>query len=166
MPAKEDPNTLKLRDLEVFQAHEIQNKTLAQTAQEVGVSVDTVKRIKKKPAYRDLSLDALERYNHGIDIHVKALIEKTKAQKCIVMGTTHWYEDDNPTQMKALDAITDIYGIRAPRHIELSGNLTSASDEELFGEIEDAVQSTGLVPKAGKQSDGPADSGDVQGTIL
>ena len=52
MSKKSTANELTVRDEMVFRHHEVEGKTIDQTANIIGVSRDTVKHTKKKPAYR------------------------------------------------------------------------------------------------------------------
>jgi hypothetical protein len=162
---KIDPNTLQVRDYDVMKYNVLQGKTIKETARLMNTSVDTVKRIKRKPAFRDLMVEAIERNDYNLDLHAKRLIRQTTAQKSINIGGAKEYEDDNPSILKALDMISNIYGLYAPKQLELAG-ATGASDEELASEIEEALGEQGLALEAGEQSDSPEDSGDVEGTIL
>jgi hypothetical protein len=165
MPAWIDPNKLEVRDMRVFKYHVLEGNTLKETAEILNTSIDTIKRIKKKPAFRDMAIEEMNDLGYSIRKHMDKLIKKTDAQKPFYFNQELIYVDDNPSQMKALDTITDVYGLRAPKQMELSGS-TSSSDAELFAEIEEAAENTGLVQESGEQSDSPEDSGDVEGTVL
>jgi len=133
-PKKEDPNTLTLQQLEILQKHTIEGKTQEQVAKELGISRDSVKRAKRKPAYHELAQAALEKKGYTVEALVVDLIAKTTAQKSENIGGSIIEIEDNVSQMKALDQIAKIYGVHAPQNVNLTTTMT-ASDKELLDEL-------------------------------
>lgn len=166
MPPKRPSDVLTYRDLQIFHLHEEKGKTLDETAEELGISRDTVKRTKRKIAYRDLVLTAMEEQGFGVDDYVKKLIGLTDAQKEINVGGDIRMVDDNVTQMKAVEKIGKIYGDSAPENLEISGNLTKASDGELFEELAEASERFGVALESGEPGEGEGDSTEIEGRIL
>jgi len=164
MPAKIDDNTLTLRDLEIFQAHTIERKTLDETAQQVEVSRDTVKRTKRKKSYRDLVVAALEVKGFTVEDYASGLINLTTAQKEINVDGVLETVDDNPTRLGALKKIGDVYGDNAPKQLDLLP--TGSTDEEINLELEQAMQELGLAEGPEQLGDGPDDSVPEDSTVL
>ena len=166
MPAKLPTDVLTYRDLQIFTKHETEGKTLDKTAEEMGVSRDTVKRTKKKAAYRDLVLDAMEKQGFQVENYVEKLVGLTSAEKEINIGGDLHYVPDNTTQMKAIEKIGKVYGDAAPVDIDLSSSLARSSDEELFEEFEDALGRLPVESDTSEHGEGESDSGEIEGTIL
>jgi hypothetical protein len=138
MPAKR-PAGLTLRDLQVFTEHEVNEKTLDETAEALNVSRDTVKRTKKRGAYRDLVLSALEEKGFTVNEYVKKLIELTEAEKVINCGGHNMPVDDNTTRMKAIEKIGKVFGDDATPGLDVKHSLQSLSDEELRENLGDML---------------------------
>lgn len=138
MPAHQE--NLTIRDLEVMKYHEVDGMTLDETAEKVGVSRSTVKTIKKRPAYRDLVITAIEGKEYTADEFAEKLIQLLEAKK----GSTHLIDDeqvrdeDNVTQFNALKKWGDILGVDAPKEYDVKHELATASDAELDKALEEA----------------------------
>jgi len=157
MPAPIDPNVLTARDLQVFEHHLLGNKTIAETAKAIGVSTDTVKRTKKKPAYRQMVLDAMEEAGFGVEQYVSKLIKLTDAKKTLNVGGHEIEVDDNPVQLGAIRKVGDIYGDDAPKELGLTHSTAGSSDDELIAELAESLQERSGV------GEGPAESGPAEG---
>ena len=166
MPKKLPSDVLTYRDLQIFNLHEQKGKTLDETAEELGISRDTVKRTKRKLAYRDLVLTAMEEQGFQVEDNVKRLILLTQAEKEINVGGDIRMVNDNTTQMKAVEKIGKIYGDNAPLDLEISGNLTKASDGELFEELAEASERFGVDVESGESGEDEGDTPEIKGTVL
>ena len=166
MPAKIEDKVLTYRDLQIFKKHETEGKTLDKTADEMGISRDTVKRTKKKAAYRDMVLAAMEAEGYGVEQYVQKLVKLTDAKKEISIGGDSIKVDDNTTQMKAIDKIGKVFGDNAPTEVDLTSSLASASDAELFAELEEEFERRGLEAESGEHADGESGPSEEQGRIL
>ena len=145
MPAKLDKHILTMRDAEIFHKHEVEKKSMDQVAKETGVSRDTIKRTKKKLAYRELVLSGLEYHKFGVLEYTKKLVDLTNAKKVINcgQGVTETCED-NVVQLNAIKKIGDIFGDNAPKEIDIASGLAGSSDAELYEELEIACKEAGL----------------------
>jgi hypothetical protein len=160
----ENDQSLTLRDAKVFYHHNMQDKTMKETAKILNVSIDTVKRTKKKEAYYKLAAAQLEQQTCDIPTYVAKLIAKTEAKKANNYGGNRVEEDDNVAQMTALKEIGAIYGVYAPKEVHAEFSLAQASDAELFGEIEEAQRRVGV-----EAEEHVCDSGDgesLEGEVL
>ena len=135
---KANPEALTLQQLEILQRHTVEGKSQEQVARELGISRDTVKRVKRKPAYHELAQAALETKGYTVDTLVEDLIAKTTATKSENIGGSVIEIEDNVSQMKALDQIAKIYGVHSPQSINL--NTTNAASElELLEELDEQL---------------------------
>ena len=148
------PKSLTMRDISVFVEHEVNGKTLDETAETLGCSRDTVKRTKKRGSYRDLVIDALEEKKFTVGDYVEKLIDLTDSKKTLNCGGHNIEVPDNTTQMKAVEKIGKVYGDDAPTNIDISGSLASSRDEELTEQLETAL-SESVDTSAGEQSPSP-----------
>jgi len=145
MPAKKDPNALTIDDVSVIKLHEVGKLSLDETAEAMNVSRETVKRIKKKPAYRDFVLAALEAEEYNATKYARQLIALTEAKKeTTCQGKPIDKVVDNAARMKAIEKIGDILGVDAPKEYDLQHSLATKSDEELAEELGRAKQEYGL----------------------
>jgi len=161
--------TMTMRDLEIFKANQIDGKTLDKTAEIVGVSRKTVSRTKSKVSYHELAQAALEQKGLTVDVYAGKLIEKLDARKGVNYDGERIEEDDNVAQMTALKEVAQIYGVHAPREIDLKHSLASASDEELDQNLADAAARLGVGSQCEYSIDAATeeDSGlEIQGDVL
>ena len=152
-----DPNTLTLQELEILQKHTIEGKSGYQTAHELGISRDTVKRAKRKPAYHEMAQAALEQKGYTVERLVGDLIDKTTAKKCENMGGSLLEVEDNVSQIKALTIISKIYGVEAPQQINLN-SLAGASDDELIEELNEQLAAATAGAQNAKRSEEASDA--------
>jgi hypothetical protein len=160
---------IELRDIKVFFKREVEGKTVAKVAEEIGVSTDTIKRIRKKPAYRDLTLDALQEQGYSVNNLIKDLIRQTNATKHIIQNGRVVETDDNIAQIAAIKKLSEIFGVDAPKEQNIHHSFASSSDGELAGELEAAFSVFGLAVvdrQDGKQDTGAGDSPALEGAVL
>jgi predicted DNA-binding protein (UPF0251 family) len=149
MPAPK-PSDCTIQDAEAVQYHAVEGKSLAETGKLMGVSRDTVKRIKKREAYHDLAVQALEKAGGDVKKTMEKLVAKTEAKYTIKTGTdkdgNNTYEevDAHTPQLRAIERICDIYGVDAPKHLDVAGLIASASVEELLAEIAETKRRLGM----------------------
>ena len=158
-PAKKKPDILTLDDVSVIKLHEVEKKSLNETAEIMNVSRETVKRIKKKPAYRDFVLDAIEKRGYSADTFAEQIIALTEANKQINVEGELEEVDDNPTRMKAVEKMGDILGVDAPKEYDVRHGLASATDEEIAADLEKAESRFGV---DGSGAEPPANSGSAE----
>lgn len=161
---KIDDKSITNRDAMVFFHNAVQGKTLDQTAQELGISRDTVKRTKKKSSYRDLVIA----YGGQIDLTMEAYVRKLKelmyANKTIKLDSGSITVPDNTTQLNATLKFGRILGDEAPKETSVQHTIAGASDEELHEAFESALASLQIGDDEGS-SDGPVD-GEGPGALL
>ena len=131
-------------DITVIQHHEVEKKSLDETAAIMNVSRETVKRIKRKPAYRDFVLEAIENKGYNADKFAEQLIALTEAKKKMNVEGELEDVDDNPTRMKAVEKMGDILGVDAPKEYDLQHSIAAKSDAELAEEFGRAKREYGL----------------------
>lgn len=151
MPAKL-PKTVTIRDMGVLVHHEMNGCTLEETAKKLGVSRDTVKRTKRRAAYRDLVLAALEEKGFDVPKYVDKLIGLTDAERDINIGGQVHLVPDNVARMAAIKKIGDIYGDSAPKELSHTHSLTASSDDELGELLEEAERNLVLGTREGDDS--------------
>jgi hypothetical protein len=134
-----DENKLTKRDLLVYKKNIVEGKTLKKTAQELGICTETVKRTKKKLAFREYALAALEQLGYSVDTHMRRLVELTMADRYAAYRGERTAEPDNPVRIQAAKEIGQIMGLHAPKETNVQHNIAMSSDEELFAEIDEAA---------------------------
>ena len=103
---------------------------------------------------------------YGVEQYVQKLVSLTDAKKEISIGGDSIKVDDNTTQMKAIDKIGKVFGDNAPTEVDLTSSLASASDAELFEELETEFIRRGLDEEPRQHAESESDSGEEQGRIL
>jgi len=143
MPAKW-PESVTTKDLAVLKLHEVEGKTLQETADVMGVSRTTVKQIKKRPAYREMVLLALEQESKTPADYAKKLMALVEAKKTINVGGHPIETEDNVTQFNATKQWGNILGVDAPKELDVQHSLAGASDEELGKALTEAESRLGV----------------------
>lgn len=123
---------LNAKDLGVFQLNHIQKMTNAETANVLGISVDTVKRIKGKESYNELIKSSLQNNNFSLDSYAKGLIEMTTATKTVFNNGLAQEVPDHAARTSAMKLIGDIYGSNAPKDTGRNNGINTLTDEDLL----------------------------------
>lgn len=162
MPPKEDSDSLSYSQLTAFKHHEVDGKTIPQTAEIVGVDESTIDHWKKKRAWRDLAIAALEHQGHTIDDWAAKVIEMKDRKKSMNVGGTKVDVEDNQAQIRYLDSVEKLLGLAAPQKHEF---IASPSDEELDRDLDEAAKNIPVESvEVGEQRVAPDDSQEVEGT--
>ena len=139
MTSKFKPSELTYRDLQIMHSQEIAHDTRAQTADKLGVSVPTIARTKKKAAYRDLVLAALEEKEVTAVTVAESLKKLMNANKHINVKDEGLQEvEDNIVRFNATAKIGDIMGVDAPKEFDLKHTMAAMGDEELKNAINES----------------------------
>jgi len=155
MSRKRKPSKdLTLKDLEIMQSQEVEDKTYPETMAELGVSRNAIADAKKKLAYRELVIAALKERGETAETFASMLKQMFTKKKVIVVAQQGTEEvDDNKTQLTALLKFGDILGVDAPREFDLKHTMATMSDddiqkalnisiEELDGRIQNQITGT------------------------
>jgi len=164
MPAAKDDKTLTYPELTAFQHHEVEGKTIPETAQIIGVDEKTIDRMKRKTAWRDLAIIAIEQQGHTLGDYAKKLIEMKDKKKQINVGGILAKVEDNAAQVAYLKETAAIYGLYAPQKHEVTA---SPSDEELARNLEEAEEKFSVESvEVGEQGDSSDDTGEGERAII
>ena len=150
---KWDENKLTKRDLLIYKKNIVEGKTLTKTAQELGICTETVKRTKKKLAFREYALSALEQLGYTVDTHIRRLVELTLADRYAAYRGERTAEPDNPVRMQAAKEIGQIMGLHAPKETNVQHNIAMSSDEELFAELDEVEESCHVIDASFEDSE-------------
>lgn len=142
---KADPHKPVYRDYEVVQLHEVENNTLAETAEKMNLSESTIKRIKKKAAYNELAIMAMENKERFVDIWMDLVWDGAHATKIIhdVEGDKEEVPD-HKTRFPYISKACDIYGVDAPKAVDVRHSVAGTSDEELDKDLKEAESRLGM----------------------
>ena len=124
-------NVLTLRDLEVMKM-DLEGQAGDEIAEELKVCRKTITNTKSKPAYRDLILSALEQEEFTVQKLAGKLVTLTEARKDMnVDGTIHT-TDDNTTRLGAVRKLCDIFGVDAPKELDIKASTAQMTNDELL----------------------------------
>jgi hypothetical protein len=131
---------LNLRDLEIMQSQEIDRKTYEETMEEIGICRDTIARTKKKQAYRDIVIAALEQESVTAVTFAQNLKKLMDAKRTINIGGEEVVVDDNVTRFNAVKKHGDILGVDAPKTFDLKHSMAAMADDELQEAIDESIE--------------------------
>ncbi len=132
---------LNFVELNIMHSQEVLCETYPQTCDKLDVSRSKIARTKKKPAYRDLVIAALEEQGATAVTYAKNLIKLMSAKKTIrVKGGGGIEAEDNIVQFNATSEFGDILGVKAPKEFDLKHSMAAMSDSELGDAINDSVE--------------------------
>ncbi len=164
MPARKDQDTLTMPELTAFKHHEVDGLSIPKTAEIIGVDESTIDTWKKKRAWRDLGIAALEKQGHTIDHWAEKVIQMKDRKKSMNVGGTKVDVEDNQAQIRYLDSVEKLFGLAAPQKHEF---IASPSDEELDRDLDRAAENIAVESvEVEKQRTVPDNPPEVEGTVL
>lgn len=163
-PKIRETQNINLLDLQVMQLRELENMPIEKVAATLHVPVSRVNAIRKKIAYRDMVIAAMEEKGYNAVKFADKLIEHLDKTKAIVVDHEVVEVSDNVAQNAALQRWGDILGVDAPKEHNL--NVAGSSDAELDQQLKEAEEQYGLVKKSEQPGMDERGSGTEQGTVL
>ncbi len=114
-----------------------------QIAEETNVTRKTVKAILDKPSIRQMMMDALAEHEFSLSKLAKKNIDMLSAKKYTkgIKGKV----DDNVAQATAMKELNSIYGVHAPKQLDVRASAAEASIEELTDQADAALEEFGMV---------------------
>jgi len=122
---------LNARDLAVFHYRKDEGLSVRKTAEVMGIGVRTVLRTEQKKAYRDVAIKEMEEQGFPVKSYIEKMIGLTEAEKEINVNGALAEVADNPIQLSATEALGDIYGLKAPKDLNLKHTMDAVGDDEL-----------------------------------
>ncbi|KKN29385.1 hypothetical protein LCGC14_0844590 [marine sediment metagenome] len=138
-----------------------------QIAEKANMDRQTVAIILDKPAIRQMMLDALGEHGFTLSILAKKNIEMLSAKKSIPLGGELAIVDDNVAQVTAMKELNSIYGVHAPKQLDVRASAAEASLEELTKQADASLEELSMVgeleqPANPDRSDSPEQAGILQ----
>ncbi len=134
-----------------------------QIAEEANLTRKTVAGILDKPEIRQMMLDALGEHEFTLSKLAKKNIDMLSAQKyCKDKGEE---VDDNVAQVGAMKELNSIYGVHAPKQLDVRASAAEASLEDLTNQADAALEELGMVTEqsaSSDRSDSPQQAGILQ----
>ena len=112
-------------------------------AKEVDLTRKTVRKILDKPSVRQLMMEALTENKFTLSMLAKKNIDMLSAKK-FAKGKTEEV-DDNVAQATAMKELNSIYGVYAPKQLDIRASAAEASLEDLTGQVDAALEELGMV---------------------
>ncbi len=111
-------------------------------AKETKLTRKTVKVILDKPSIRQLMMNSFTENKFTLSMLAKKNIDMLSAKK-YAKGTTEEV-DDNVAQVAAMKEMNSIYGVYAPKQLDIRASATEASLEELIDQADAALEELGM----------------------
>jgi hypothetical protein len=159
-----ETENINLVDLQVMQLRELENLPIQTVAAQLHIPVTRVNAIRKKAAYRDMVIAALEEKGYNAVKFADKLVQMLDKNKSIVVDHEVVEVSDNVAQNAALQRWGDILGVDAPKEHNIS--VAGSSDAELDQQIIEAEKQFGVDEKPGQPGLGNGCTGEEQGTDL
>ncbi len=112
-------------------------------SKKVNLTRKTVKKILDKPSIRQIMMDALTENKFTLNMLAKKNIDMLSAKK-FAKGKTEEV-DDNVAQVTAMKELNSIYGVYAPKQLDIRASAAEASLEELTDQADAALEELGMV---------------------
>ncbi len=116
-----------------------------QIAKETNLTRKTVKVILDKPSIRHMMMDALTENKFTLSMLAKKNIDMLSATRYAFVSGEYKKLDDNVAQVAAMKELNSIYGVYAPKQLDIRASATEASLEELTDQADAALEELGMV---------------------
>ncbi len=139
--------------------------TNTQIAKETNLTRKTVKAILDKPSVRQMMLDAFTEHKFTLNMLAKKNIDMLNATRYVFKNGAYKKVDDNVAQVAAMRELNSIYGVYAPKQLDIRASATEASLEELIDQADAALEEFDMVaeqPRSLVGSDSTEQAGILQ----
>ena len=136
--------SVKMSDANIA-AMSMQGMTKVQIAEETNLERRTVAKILDKPAIRQMMLDALEGHGFTLSMLAKKNIDMLNAKKEILVQGNLTEIEDNVAQITAMKEVNSIYGVHAPKQLDVRASAAEASVDELANQVEASLEELDMV---------------------
>lgn len=145
----------------------MQGLTNVQIAEEANLTRKTVAVVLDKPEIRQMMLDALGGHGFTLSMLAKKNIDMLSAKKTVLLGGKAKDLDDNVAQVVAMKELNSIYGVHAPKQLDVRASAAEASLEELTDQVETSIEELSMAgeleqPANSDRSDNPEQTGILQ----
>ncbi len=118
---------------------------ITQISKEVNLTRKTVRAVLDKPSIRQMMMDALTENQFTLNKLAKKNIEMLSAKKSMFANGECKEVDDNVAQVGAMKELNSIYGVYAPKQLDIRASATEASLEELTDQADAALEELNMV---------------------
>ncbi len=127
---------LNWRDMQIMES-QMSGDSNVVTAEKVGCCKRTVELSKRKLEYREVVIAKLAEKKYCAETYAENMIAHTKADKVIVSKDKGVLTvADNNTRLTADMELGDIFGVKAPKQVDLKHSMAAMSDDELLKEVQ------------------------------
>ncbi len=119
--------------------------TTTQIAKETNLTRKTVAVILDKPSVRQMMMDALAEHQFTLNMLAKKNIDMLSVKKWLFTQGKYKEVDDNVAQATAMKEMNSIYGVYAPKQLDIRASATEASLEDLTDQADAALKELGMV---------------------
>ena len=111
-----------------------------QIAKETNLTRKTVKVILDKPSIRQMMIDAFTEHKFTLSMLAKKNIDMLSAERYVFKNGNYKKVADNVAQVAAMKEMNSIYGVYAPKQLDIRASATEASLEELTDQVDAALE--------------------------
>ncbi len=119
--------------------------TTTQIAKETNLTRKTVKVILDKPSIRQMMMDALAENKFTLSMLAKKNIDMLSATRYVFKKEGYKKVDDNVAQVAAMKELNSIYGVYAPKQLDIRASAAEASLEDLIDQADTALEELDVV---------------------
>ncbi len=116
-----------------------------QIAEKANLTRKTVGIILDKPAIRQMMMDAFTDQKFTLSMLAKKNIDMLSAKRWMFADKKYKEVDDNVAQVTAMKEMNSIYGVHAPKQLDVRASAAEASLEELTEQADAALEEFSLV---------------------
>ena len=114
-------------------------------AKETNLTRKSVKIILDKPSVRQMMMDAFTEHKFTLSMLAKKNIDMLSAQRWAFGNGKYKRVDDNVAQVTAMKELNSIYGVYAPKQLDIRASAAEASLEELTHQADAALEEFDVV---------------------
>ncbi len=140
---KKDPRIITPRNAKIA-VMKVSGKNNTEIAEEVGLNRKSVKAVLDKPAIREMILHSISEHEFTLSMLAKKHIEMLSATKEISVAGVLTEVADNVAQVAAMKELNSIFGVYAPKELDIRASTAERSLVDLTAEAEAAIRELGL----------------------
>ncbi len=143
MAPRKTSTEVRPKDLKIV---ELKMRGLGNTkiAAKTNLTTQSVRIILDKPSVRQMMREAFEEHGFTLSMLAKKNVDMLSTRKEIRLGGKLVEVDDNVAQATALKELNSIYGVYAPKQLDIRASAAETSLEDLTDQADAALEEFGM----------------------